>query len=90
MEICTKLCCGLVSLLSVSSALGARTDCAHCIPKECEPRKAAGTLEGGTGNQIGEMIGKNVSNWGEKVKGTIYLEEKLAAEMQNRGQNILF
>ena len=64
------LCCSLVSLISVSSVLGARTDCAHYIHKEHEPGKAAGTLESGTGNQIGKMIGKNVILWGEKVKNT--------------------
>lgn len=37
-------------------------------------------LEGGTGNQTGEMIGRNVTHRGEKIKGTLYTEEKLAAE----------
>lgn len=64
------LCCGLVPLISVCSVLGARTNCAHYIHKEHEPGKAAGTLECGTGNQTGEMIGKNVIHQGEKVKGT--------------------
>lgn len=70
------LCCGLVSLISVRSVLGARTACAHYIHNECEPGKTVGTLEGGTGNQIGEKIGKNVIHRGEK--GTLlYIRGKV-------------
>lgn len=64
------LCCGLFSLISVSSVLGARTNCTHYNHKEREPERAAAMLEGGTGNQTGEMIGKNVIHRGEKIKGT--------------------
>lgn len=66
------LCCGVLLLISASSVLGARTNHAHYTHKEHEPGKAAGSLEGGTGNQSGAMIGKNVIHWGDKVIGTYY------------------
>lgn len=62
------LCCHLVSLISVSTILSARTNCAHYIHKECEPGKAAGTLEGATGNWIGKKIGKSLVHWGENKR----------------------
>lgn len=62
------LCCGLFSLISVSSVLGARTKCTQYLHKEHELGEHE--LEGGTGNQTGEMIGRNVTHRGEKIKGT--------------------